>query len=105
MLPVETLTDIVALFKYFDTDSLLLTNKQFSDLARQVIDKARIQDFSGFDFVIAANSYYYFYPRNISFYYGEDGFHSEEFSNERGIVKFVKEAFRHLVIGTLAVYK
>ncbi|KAH7707374.1 hypothetical protein AAVH_17493 [Aphelenchoides avenae] len=99
MLPVDALADIVAHFKYFDLGPLLLTNKQFSDLARRVTTKICISDFTELGFIITDENEYCVYSQDSPASGG--GIHSESFANETDFVEFVSEAFPHCIVGNL----
>lgn len=104
MQPVECLADAVAFCKYIDLGSLMLTNKQFSDLAVHAAGKIRISDLSAFDFVVGHNRYYYVYSRDRSIYDPtDDGILSGRFTDDAKMTEFVSEAFRHCVVGNLEV--
>lgn len=101
ILPAESLTDIVALFKYFDLGSLLLTNKQFFDLARQVTGTIRVSDVSVCDFYVGSNEYFTVYRRDTR---GVDrAIHEDRYANEDDLADFVSEALPHCVVGHLVV--
>ncbi|KAH7694020.1 hypothetical protein AAVH_38939, partial [Aphelenchoides avenae] len=101
MLPVEILSDIVALFKYFDLGSLLLTNKQFSDVALQFTNAICVQDFSEFHFTLATDSTCFVYRRSAS--PDDDAVFLERFADVAEMSEFISKAFRHCVIGNLRV--
>ena len=96
MLPVESLRDVIALFKCFELGSLLLTNQRFSIVARQAASKIRLSDFSDISFDLFGN-------QGISIFVGRpyQVILSEAFADESVMCKFVSEAFRLCVFGNL----
>lgn len=99
MLPVESLTDVIALFKCFDLGSLLLSSKLLSDVARQAAGKIRLSDLSGISFTVVCN-------QGIDVFVGRPYrvILSEGFADESGMRIFVSEAFRLCVVGHLQIY-
>ncbi|KAH7715185.1 hypothetical protein AAVH_17405, partial [Aphelenchoides avenae] len=97
MLPVETFSDVVSFFGYYDLGGLKLANKMFSTVAKQCAETIRVFDFSDFT--------YYMYDGWVSVYqldaYGDDGpwVCMLQFENEESFAEFVSEAFRNCTVG------
>lgn len=101
MLPVESITDVVALFQHFDLDALLLSNKQLSGIAHQAAGKIRVFELSEFSFYV-----YSYDGINVLNVLGDKPARfvlSEQLGNDVDMNTFVSEAFRHCIVGDLAV--